>query len=849
MKTIHEPVGVMTIILAALLVSAWLSDLCSISLIAIIPLIGAVIGPDGLGILEPGSVLQIFGSIGMVFIFFMAGSNVRIASLRTRSSDALRSASSTLIWIAVPFFTGFSLGILAGLSVAHAVSIGFLLASGGAWTYPRPASYRSTETAHPEMPAFVSVAMISALLLFTLIAEGIPARSAAIVLASAFIASGLLRIILPRLTAFVFRHASPGGTIEISFLLFIIFAVSFGGAFLAIPPWFLAFITGVCLSRTITSAHEQRSRLFQLSESLFMPAALLLIGVTIPLGSFAQDSSRLLGVFLIAGSALLSQVLVILISRIAHSIRNEPLQFILPYAAFSLAVAWVLADTVPDDTILLPSAVLLAMLSAVFRPLRMNLRPLSAESRHISASTGFAEETLRMQGQASLIPSRIMIALSKPSSMPFLLELADILHGSKNRNPLFPIVVHSPEDAISRQSPDSETLLAGAVMRLSEMKKAALPINLESLNPGKGIVDESLARNVDTIILGWNRPPRLSNAFFGTVIDQVIAGTDQLIVVARGVFSWKQTQQLLIIVPPFVETHQGFTAVLQCIARFTDSVFCRVLALLPGENAQEAGRILRNYLPSGRWKETTYGSWRDIPSIVRNAAGSHDSVLLVCARPGEVSWFPALERLPHFLAEKSSNANMATIYLPGAAFFARAGSPRLSGESASSETGEEKALAGKAPLNLALMEALNAGRIRVNMQQAALADGILELLFAGLPNLESARIQELANHFVSTVQQQPIELEPGVVLLHERISGITRPVLCLGSHRSGFRIAVLSRPVQVLVLILVPENQSTREHLRYLADIASLFRAAHLTEHLLSAESPADILNSALNLV
>lgn len=848
MNAIHEPAGVMAIILAALLVSAWLSDLFSISQVAIILLIGAVIGPDCLGILEPGSVLQIFGSIGMVFIFFIAGSNVRIASARARASDELKNAYAALIWIAVPFFAGFLAGVLAGLPIVSAVSTGFVLASGGAWTYPRLASYRSTETAHAEMPASVSVSMISALLLFTLIVERIPARSAAIVLAGTFIASGLLRIVLPRLTAFVFRHASPEGTIEISFLLFVIFAVAFGGTFLSIPPWFLAFITGVSLSRTIASAHEQRSRLFQLSESLFMPAALLLIGVTIPLGSFAQDSNRWFGVLLVIGSALLSHFLVFLVSRIAHRMQNEPLQFILPYAAFSLAVAWVLADMVPEDTVLLPSAVLLAMLSAVFRPLRMYLRPLSAESRQGLRSASPVEETLRMQGQENLIPGRIMIALSKPSSIPFLLELACILHGTKNRNPLFPIVVHSPEDAVSRQAPDSETLLAGAVMRLSEMKKAALPINLESLNPGKGIVDESLVRGVDTIMVGWNRPPRLANAFFGTVIDQVIAGTDQMLVVARGVFSWKQTQQLLIIVPPFVETHQGFTAGLQCIARFAESVFCRVLAVLAEESAQEASKILRNYLPPGRWKETSYRSWRDIPSIVRKFANSHDSVLLVCARPGEASWFPALERLPHFLAEKSSNANVATIYLPRAAFFARAEAPQLSMGIAYSEIKEEKVSAGTASLSLVLREALNAGRIKVNMQHAALADGILELLFAGLPNVEFARIQQLANHFVNTVQQQPIELEPGVVLLHERIGNITRPILCLGAHRSGFRIAALSRPVQVLALILVPENQSTREHLRYLADIAGLFRTEHLTEHLLSAESPED-LNSALNLV
>ncbi|MCX8013430.1 MAG: PTS sugar transporter subunit IIA [Rectinema sp.] len=689
-----------------------------------------------------------------------------------------------------------------------------------------------TNAKQADVPAFVPVVLVSVLLTFTSVAGGIPARTATISLASAFLCAGLVRFSLPRLTAFVFRHASPGGTIETSFLLFIIFALAYGGTILSIPPWFMAFMTGVSLSRTISPSQEQRARLFQLGEGLFVPATLLLFGVTIPAGSLAKDITQLFTIFLILGSGFLSYAIVILLSRIYRGFRNPSKQFAMSYACFSMAVAWILAEAVSADVVLLPSAILLAALSALLRPLQLNLRVQVAES--IPAPTSAAEDTIRLQELGTQIPSRIMIALSKPSSIPSLLELAEIMHGSKNNNPLFPIVVHTPDDVLSPQALNPETVLAGAVMRLSEMKKNAFPINIEALSPGKGIAEESRTRNADTILIGWNRPPRLANAFFGNIIDQVIAGTDQMILVARAVFSWKQTQQLFIILPPFVETHPGFASALQTIEKFTDRVYCRVVLAIQEENAQELVKRMRNHLPPGRWKETIFRSWRDIPAIVHAATGSRDAVLLVCARPGEVSWFPALERLPHLLAEKSKNANVAMLYLPGVAFFARAGMAQQAAEMPPSVM--------SASAELALRNALQAGRIRVNMQQAALADGILDLLFAALPNAGKGRIQELANHFINTVQQQPIELEPGAVLLHERIEDINHPILCLGAHRTGFRIAALARPVQILVLILVPANQSAREHLQFLAEVAGLFRNARLAKRLLEAEKPADIL-------
>jgi len=91
------------------------------------------------------------------------------------------------------------------------------------------------------------------------------------------------------------------------------------------------------------------------------------------------------------------------------------------------------------------------------------------------------------------------------------------------------------------------------------------------------------------------------------------------------------------------------------------------------------------------------------------------------------------------------------------------------------------------------------------------------------------------------VQRQPIEIAQGVILMHERLETIKSPIVCMGSHREGFRVSLLEKPVKILILILVPEDEKPEDHLALLGDIAKLFKKENLAALLLSADKAEEL--------
>jgi len=129
----------------------------------------------------------------------------------------------------------------------------------------------------------------------------------------------------------------------------------------------------------------------------------------------------------------------------------------------------------------------------------------------------------------------------------------------------------------------------------------------------------------------------------------------------------------------------------------------------------------------------------------------------------------------------------------------------------------------------------------VNMKHSALTDGVFELVSSAFP-FDRRLSSRLSLALTEQVQRQPIEIAQGVILMHERLENIRAPIVCMGSHREGFRVSLLEKPVRILILILVPEEEKPEDHLALLGDIASLFKKENLASLLLQAEKAEDLL-------
>jgi mannitol/fructose-specific phosphotransferase system IIA component (Ntr-type) len=307
-----------------------------------------------------------------------------------------------------------------------------------------------------------------------------------------------------------------------------------------------------------------------------------------------------------------------------------------------------------------------------------------------------------------------------------------------------------------------------------------------------------------------------------------------MVLVARSQYQWNSIKQIFAIIPPYAEMHEGFSAAQHCLNRLAEASYATVCAVV-----QQGSSLATHSIGQ---KTLTFSSWRNIPELLKPISGvSHASVVILSARPSEQSWNPAFERLPHMLAENFGQVNVLMIYMPSPSkkesSIAPGGDESLEHEG--SQPGIESATDQSSAI---LMESIRSGKLHVNMQSSAIAEAVYELIFSALPHVDKKDLRALADRCIDVLQKQPIEIEPGVVLLHDRIETIQYPSVCFGAHKKGFRLSALEDPVQIIVLILVPKNQNPEDHLRFLASIASMFRTKNLRERMLAANSPEELL-------
>ncbi|MFZ4618543.1 MAG: PTS sugar transporter subunit IIA, partial [Rectinemataceae bacterium] len=191
---------------------------------------------------------------------------------------------------------------------------------------------------------------------------------------------------------------------------------------------------------------------------------------------------------------------------------------------------------------------------------------------------------------------------------------------------------------------------------------------------------------------------------------------------------------------------------------------------------------------------------------------------ILSGRQGQPIWHPSFEILPGEFAASFPGSPLMILYPPAVA-----------------EGGDGEG----SPQGL-FNQALDNRRVLLRLQESLLPEAIKRLLSADFAKdrREQARLTGL---FSDIAQHEPIELEPGVLLLHAHIGGIEEALVYFGSRSPGWRIRTLAEPAKVLVILCEPEGQSPGRHLATLGELSRLFRDRGLGFILATAEDPEEL--------
>jgi len=113
-------------------------------------------------------------------------------------------------------------------------------------------------------------------------------------------------------------------------------------------------------------------------------------------------------------------------------------------------------------------------------------------------------------------------------------------------------------------------------------------------------------------------------------------------------------------------------------------------------------------------------------------------------------------------------------------------------------------------------------------------DGLLDRLVAGGLLAASTKADAAAAIRAREAEASTAMLEIGIGVPHARVDALEAPVVALAVSTAGLYEAAPTVPIRIVALVLSPST-SLEEHLRTLADIATLLRSTELRATLLRA--------------
>lgn len=220
-------------------------------------LAGVLIGPHALGWIAPGEVVSLLGELGVMFLLFRVGLEVKSSELVALGGQALLVAASGVI---VPFLAGWGLSIWWGLPTLESVFIGAamvatsvgitaqVLAAGG-WMSERSSKLIVAAAVIDDVLGLLVLAAVSSMARGAVDYTDLAITAAlagGFTLLIVFAGSRLMGSLLPKV-----RSGMRGVEAEFTIALSLLFGLSLLATFAGVAAIIGAFLAGMALSESI----------------------------------------------------------------------------------------------------------------------------------------------------------------------------------------------------------------------------------------------------------------------------------------------------------------------------------------------------------------------------------------------------------------------------------------------------------------------------------------------------------------------------------------------------------------------------------------------------------------------
>lgn len=808
---ITDPVLIFALVMVIILVAPLVFKRLKISGLVGLILAGTVIGPHGLGLFERDQTFILLGTVGLLYIMFIAGLEIDMDRFK-------KYKNHSMVFGALTFFIPQVLGTyvayyVLGYDWLASILMASMFASHTLLAYP--IASRLGIINNPAVTTGVGGTIITDTAALLVLAVILKAYSGELDTAfwvrlgiSLSVYTAAVFLLLPRVGRWFFQKVSTEGDAEFVFVIASVFLVAFISRIAGLEPIIGAFMAGLALNRLIPVSSPLMNRIEFVGNAIFIPFFLISVGMLVNFRVFWSGTEALWVAFVMVVCALVFKFLAALGTGWILRYNRDQTMILFglssAQAAATLAVVLVAFQLGIFSEAVLNGTIIMILVTCIIAPnATQTYGRRLALSDERNPDTGFSA------------PQRILVPLSNPTTAEALMDIAFAMRDKRSPEPVFPLTVVRDGPDVQRDVAGSEKMLSHAVIYAAGADVPVNPITRVDQNISSGITRAVKERLVSTVIIGWNGHRSTTEQIFGGVLDQLLDQVRRMIMVCKVEKRVATVRHVYFAIPPFATLEPGFMDVLRSVMTLTNQIGAELTIIGIEERMARIRKCVAATKDAIQCGFLPMDQWSDLMMVLDRRMKEDDLFILQSAREGTLSWRPGLNRLPGEFTSRYPTRSFIAVY------------PSESETSLMPEGAAEDH-----PLQTLIEEASVLFPSKITR-----FDELAPILIGELHPKETAVHDTLTESLIRTNESYNSEIVKGVVLLEMIDPHLDEPRLLVAICKKAIDVPLTSAPVNVLALVAHPPNESPELHLDRLNVLARTLRAGGLTETLLKSRT------------
>jgi len=657
---LKNPVLIFSLVLFIILLSPILLKRLNIPGIIGLIISGVIIGPHGLNMLEKNSAVDLFSTIGLLYIMFIAGLELDMNEFKANRNKSVVFGFFTFV---LPLSIGFpACYYLLGYNFNTSFLTASMFATHTLIAYPIVSKLGISRNQAVAITVGGTILTDTAVLIILAVIMGNYQGNLNMDFwirlgVSLAIFTAIMFLIIPRIAKWFFRKLESEKHSHYIFVLSVVFFAAFLAQAAGVEPIIGAFVAGLALNKLIPRSSALMNRIEFIGNSLFIPFFLISVGMLVDIRILLKGPGALIVAATLTTVALFGKWLAALFTQLIFKYSSTQRQLIYglssAHAAATLAVilvgfnAGIIDENILNGTIIL---ILITCLVASFASEKAGKKIVLESSDNISD----------IQKTSTLNDEHILLAVEDIKNVEKLLELSVLLKAKKSTNPISILSVVSNNSDAEKNILKTRTKLEEFINQAAATETMVNLITTIDYNIASGISRVSREIMADIIILGW---PQRSDLFEKLIGEKVSIISDKTTFLCDLEKPLILTKKIVVAVPPLAEKEQSFEHWLSKITTVAQELSIPIQVHCNSNTKQAIEKVSKLAQFSSVIGTFNFNDWEDFVIMARYIQDD-DLFVLVSARKGAVSYMNILDALPAKLG-KYFSANSKILIYPG----------------------------------------------------------------------------------------------------------------------------------------------------------------------------------------